>query len=153
MSCKHNSAKRPGFTLIELLVVIAIIATLAGVVAPSLFGNVGEARRTAARAQIDVFALALDSYRLDTHDYPSSLDGLRALRTPPTLHPEQATRWRGPYLRQEVPLDPWGRPWLYAAPGTVNPSSYDLYSLGRDGKVGGEDEDEDVTSWRGEVPR
>jgi len=141
---------RGGFTLIELLVVIAIIATLAGVVAPSLFGNVGQAKLTAARAQLDIFALALDAYRLDVGEYPSTAEALSVLRHSP-LDDFLRARWRGPYLRQEVPSDPWGRAWIYVAPGIVNPESYDLYSLGRDGAVGGVGENEDQTSWRGVV--
>jgi general secretion pathway protein G len=143
---------RGGFTLIELLVVIAIIATLASVVAPVLFGHVGEAKRTAGRAQLDVLGLALDAYRLDVGEYPSEEQGLRVLRHAP-LSEETLRGWRGPYLRQELPADPWGRPWIYRMPGTANPTSHDLYSLGRDGRVGGEGEDEDLTAWRGPVPR
>lgn len=144
--------RRRGFTLIELLVVVAIIATLASVVGPSLFGNVSEAKRTAARAQISAFALALDAYRLDLDDYPATSEGLEALRSAPTDQ-DRAARWRGPYLRQAVPKDPWGRSWIYLAPGEVNPASFDLYSLGRDGAPGGEGEDADVTSWSGEGVR
>jgi general secretion pathway protein G len=142
--------RRRGFTLIELLVVIAIIATLAGVVAPALFGNVGEAKRTAARAQLDIFGLALDAYRLDVGEYPSDGPGLRGLREAPA---EEALRrrWRGPYLRQGVPADPWGRPWVYRRAATGDAVGYELYSLGRDGRAGGEGEDADVTSWNGEV--
>lgn len=147
MSCNSRSV-RSGFTLIELLVVIAIIAALASVVAPSLFGNVATARRTAARAQLDVFALALDAYRLDTRDYPTTADGLQVLRIAP-VDPGVAALWRGPYLRQAVPMDPWGRPWIYVAPGVLNPDAYDLYTLGKDGKPGGTGEDEDLTSWGG----
>lgn len=143
-----RTGRRGGFTLIELLVVIAIIATLAAVVAPSLFGNVGEARRSAANAQVGIFALALDAYRLDMHDYPSTAEGLSALRTAPV---GAEGRWRGPYLRQQVPMDPWGRPYIYLAPGATNPDAYDLYSLGRDGRPGGSGEDADITSWRGPV--
>lgn len=149
---RWRSRARPGFTLVELLVVIAIIATLASVVAPSLFRNVGDARASAAKAQIQSLALALDTYRLDAFTYPTSAQGLQALRADPG--PVGAgSRWRGPYLQQEVPLDPWGRPFLYRSPGVVNTSSYDLYSLGRDGLVGGEGEDADVTSWNGSVDR
>lgn len=149
MRCSPNCPPR-GFTLIELLVVIAIIATLASVVAPALLNNVGEARRTAGRAQVDVLVLALDTYRLDVGDYPSAADGLQALRVAPSNEGQRA-RWRGPYLRQEVPRDPWDRPWVYRLPGSANPASFDLYSLGRDGQVGGTGEDEDLTSWRGAV--
>ena len=139
-----------GFTLIELLVVIAIIATLAAVVAPAIFRNVGDAKVNAAKSQVEIFALALDSYRIDNDLYPSSDQNLGALRTLPTTG-DTPRNWRGPYLRKAVPLDPWGRPYLYVAPGKENPTSYDLYSLGRDGKIGGDGEDADITSWGGVV--
>jgi len=139
-----------GFTLIELLVVIAIIATLAAVVGPSIFGNVGEARRSAAKSQLQIFALALDQYRLDNDTYPASEQGLDALRSIPVVGPPPPN-WKGPYMRQAVPADPWGRPYAYVAPGIVNPTAYDLYTLGRDGKLGGENEDADLTSWSGPV--
>jgi general secretion pathway protein G len=141
---------RAGFTLIELLVTIAIIATLAAIVAPALFGNVGEARRNSARSQIQILALALDAYRLDNDAFPTTDQGLEALRTLPGSGTPPAN-WKGPYLRQLVPTDPWGRPYVYAAPGIANPSSYDLYTLGKDGKPGGEGEDADITSWNGPV--
>ena len=141
---------RRGFTLIELLVTIAIIATLAAIVAPALFGNVGEARRNSARSQIQILALALDAYRLDNDAFPTTDQGLEALRTMP-VSGEPPGNWKGPYLRQLVPIDPWGRPYVYTAPGLVNPNSYDLYTLGKDGKPGGEGEDADITSWNGPV--
>ena len=146
----YRTERRSGFTLIELIVVIAIIATLASVVGPSLFGNVGDAKVNAARSQLQIFALALDSYRLDNDQYPSTDQGLSALRALP-LSGEPPKNWRGPYLRQGVPLDPWGRAYLFASPGIANPAGYDLYTLGRDGRVGGEGEDADVTSWNGPV--
>lgn len=147
----HPKSRR-GFTLVELLVVIAIVATLATVVAPSLFRNVSDARGSAAKAQVQTLALALDTYRLDSFEYPTTAQGLGALRADPG-QAGAASRWRGPYLQQEVPLDPWGRPFHYRSPGIVNPASYDLYTLGRDGLVGGEGEDADVTSWNGPVQR
>jgi general secretion pathway protein G len=143
-------AQRPGFTLIELLVTIAIIATLAGIIAPALFSNVGEARRNSAKSQIQIFALALDAYRVDNDAYPSTEQGIEALRTIP-VSGDAPRNWRGPYVRQLIPLDPWGRPYLYAAPGVANPNGYDLYTLGKDGKQGGEGEDADLTSWNGPV--
>jgi len=139
-----------GFTLIELLVTIAIIATLAAIVAPALFGNVGEARRNSARSQVQILSLALDAYRLDNDAFPTTDQGLEALRTMPVSGAPPAN-WKGPYLRQLVPMDPWGRPYVYTAPGVANPSSYDLYTLGKDGKPGGEGEDADITSWNGPV--
>jgi len=128
-----------GFTLIELLVVIAVIAVLAGLVGPMVFRNVGDAKVTAAKAQLELFGLALDQYRLDNDYYPSTAQGLEALRSTPQGEPA-ARNWRGPYLKKTVPLDPWGRAYTYAITG----SSYSLFSLGRDGKEGGEGEDRDI---------
>ena len=145
-----SSNRRPAFTLIEMLVVIAIIATLAAVVAPQVFRNVGDAKQSAAKSQIEIFALALDAYRLDNDQYPSTDQGLAALRIAPTTG-DLPRNWRGPYLRKTVPLDPWGRAYVYVAPGKVNVGTYDLYSLGRDGKLGGDGEDADITSWGGPV--
>jgi len=151
VSVRSDGRRGPiGFTLLELLVVLAIIATLVAVVAPSIFRNVGDAKTDAAKSQIEIFVLALDAYRLDSDTYPTSEQGLAALRTRPTAG-TLPRNWRGPYLTKDVPLDPWGRPYLYAAPGVANPASYDLYTLGRDGKVGGSDEDADITSWGGPV--
>ncbi|HEV8496995.1 MAG TPA: type II secretion system major pseudopilin GspG [Gemmatimonadaceae bacterium] len=151
MSSKTELRRRPqaGFTLIELLVTIAIIATLAAIVAPSLFGNIGEARRGTAKSQIQILSLALDAYRLDNEVFPTTEQGLEALRSVPVADPPP--NWKGPYLRQMVPLDPWGRAYVYVAPGVSNPNAYDLYTLGKDGKVGGEGEASDVTSWNGPV--
>jgi general secretion pathway protein G len=134
-----------------LIVVIVVISVLAGLVAPMMMGNVTDAKIEAARAQIELFGLALDAYRLDNDRYPTTTQGLAALRNRPDDEP-LPPRWRGPYLRKEVPLDPWGRAYLFRAPGSVNPTSYDLYSLGRDGQPGGGAEDADVTSWGGTLP-
>jgi general secretion pathway protein G len=133
-----------------MIVVIVVIAVLASLVGPMVFGNVTDAKIQAARTQIEMFGLALDAYRLDNDRYPTTEQGLAALRTEPTSDPAPR-RWRGPYLRKEVPLDPWGRPYLYRAPGVANPTSYDLYSLGRDGQPGGDGEDADITSWGGKI--
>ena len=144
--------RRDGFTLIELLVTIAIIATLAALVAPSLFGNIGDARHNTAKSQIQILELALDAYHLDNEAFPTTEQGLEALRTVPVVGDVPAN-WRGPYLRQLLPLDPWGRPYHYAAPGVVNSTSYDLYTLGKDGTPGGDGENADITSWNGTVAR
>lgn len=137
-----------GFTLIEILVVITVIAILAGLVSPMVFRNVGDAKISAARAQIEIFGLALDTYYLHNDYYPTTAQGLAALVTPPVLPPSRPPiSWRGPYLKKGIPLDPWGNPYLYLSPGTNNPTSYDLLSYGRDGKPGGTDEDSDLTSW------
>ena len=138
------------FTLIEILVVLAIIGTLAALVGPSVFRNVGDSRLEAARSQIELFALGLEQYRLDNHAYPSTGQGLSALRTMPASD-EAPRNWRGPYLRRVVPDDPWKRPYIYESPGRHNPTTYDLYTFGRDGRPGGENEDSDVTSWGGQI--
>ena len=137
------SRNTKGFTLIELLVVIVVIGMLAGLVGPMVFRHVGDAKISAAKAQLELFGLALDQYRLDNDYYPSTAQGLEALRTLPTGEPA-ARNWRGPYLKKAIPLDPWGRPYIYKAPGEQNPNGYDLLTYGRDGKPGGEGEDADI---------
>lgn len=132
-----------GFTLIELLVVLVVIAVLAGLVGPMVFRNVGDAKVTAAKAQLELFALALEQYRLDNDYYPSTAQGLEALRVVPSGEPA-ARNWRGPYLRKPVPLDPWGHAYGFRSPGERDPQHYDLWSHGRDGRQGGVGEDADV---------
>ncbi|HEX7051881.1 MAG TPA: type II secretion system major pseudopilin GspG [Longimicrobiales bacterium] len=139
-----------GFTLIEVMVVIAVIATLATLVAPSVFRNVGDARSATARSQVEILSSALESYRMDNLAYPTTEQGLQALRVRPA-DGAGLLNWRGPYLRKNVPDDPWGRPYHYVSPGKYNPESYDLYTLGRDGLAGGEGEDADITSWGGAI--
>ena len=130
--------KHVGFTLLELLVVIVIIGLLAGYVAPRYFAQVGKSEVQVARAQIDSLEKALDEYRLDTRHYPSSEQGLDAL----VSRPQGENGWNGPYLKKEVPNDPWGHPYVYRVPGAKG--DFDLYSLGKDGQPGGSGEDADV---------
>ena len=135
-----------GFTLLELLVVIIVLGLLAGLVAPRIIGRVSEARTATARTQIELLVVALDNYHLDNGSYPTTAQGLAALRTKPASEPVPRN-WRGPYLRKDVPLDPWDRPYVYRSPGEQTPGGFDLLSYGRDGQPGGEGEDADVTSW------
>lgn len=130
-----------GFTLLELLVVMVIIGLLAGYVAPRYFAQVGKSEVKVARAQIDAFEKALETYRLDVGRYPTTEQGLDALVKTPAGVP----KWQGPYLKKVVPPDPWGRPYLYKQPG--DHGDFDIQSLGQDGRSGGEAEDADIGNW------
>ncbi|MBK8247718.1 MAG: type II secretion system major pseudopilin GspG [Gemmatimonadetes bacterium] len=134
--------RRAGFTLIELVVVIIVLGLLAGLVAPQIFGRVSEARDVAAKTQMATLGAALDNYRLDNGRYPTTAQGLKVLRENPGA--AVAPAWRGPYLRKDVPTDPWGRAWVFTSPGARNPNGFDLMTLGRDGKAGGTGEDADL---------
>ena len=141
-----NGRRSGGFTLIEILVVIAVIAMLAALVGPNVCQHVGTARDATARSQIEMLGAALDAYRLNNARYPTTEQGLAALQVRPTTDPVP-NNWQGPYLRKEVPTDPWGRAYLFVSPGEMNTNGYDLVSLGADGEPGGEGEDADITSW------
>jgi general secretion pathway protein G len=142
-----TTARRRAFTLIELIVVIAIIATLASLVAPSVFRNTGDAKTVAARAQVEMLAVALEAFRLDIGSYPSTQEGLQVLVDATAAHSaSRAGKWRGPYLRRGLPTDPWGRPYAYENPSSLSGEWYTVTSLGRDGEPGGDGEDADVSS-------
>ncbi|HUQ48400.1 MAG TPA: type II secretion system major pseudopilin GspG [Gemmatimonadaceae bacterium] len=136
---------RRGLTLIELVVVLIVIGLLAGLVAPQILGRVSDARVTTAKTQIELLGVALENYHLDNGVYPSSQQGLGALRAKPSGMPE-ARNWRGPYLKKDVPVDPWGHPYIYRSPGEKDRAGFDVQTLGRDGKPGGTDEDADLSS-------
>lgn len=140
MQYRSYSAQR-GFTLLELLVVMVIIGLLAGYVAPKYFAQVGKSEVKTARAQIVSLEKALDQYRLDVGHYPSSEQGLAALFARPNDEP----KWDGPYLKKDVPLDPWGKAYVYKQPGEHG--DLDLYSYGKDGQAGGSGEAADITNW------
>jgi general secretion pathway protein G len=144
---QRRGIARLGFTLIEILVVITVIGLLAALVGPRILGRVSEAKSATAKAQLDLLSVALDNYRLDNGSYPSTDQGLAALQEKPTREPAPLN-WRGPYLKRAIPVDPWGRPYIYRSPGEHDPAGNDLSTLGRDGQPGGEDEDADITSWK-----
>ncbi|MCK4837263.1 MAG: type II secretion system major pseudopilin GspG [Desulfobulbaceae bacterium] len=130
-----------GFSLIEIMVVMIIIGLLASFIGPQLFGKLGKAKQTTAKAQIEMLMTALDAYRLDVDKYPSQQEGLEALVRDPG-----ESDWTGPYLaKAKIPLDPWKHPYLYRNPGQTG--EVEISSLGKDNKEGGEGEDADVNSW------
>ena len=137
-----QAARSAGFTLLELLVVMVIIGLLAGIVAPRYFAQVGKSQVKAVKAQVDGLDKALEQYRIDVGHLPTNEQGLAALQ----LQPSGEQNWAGPYLKKDVPLDPWGNPYNYVVPGTHN-NDYDLWSWGRDGKQGGTGEDADIGNW------
>ena len=134
--------KDQGFTLIELLIVMIILGLLAALVGPRMFGKVDKAKQRAAKAQITLFETTLDTYRLDVGAYPTTEEGLQALR----VKPDSTKEWDGPYLTKAIPMDPWGNPYVYESPGEHG--EYDIICLGADASPGGEKTDMDIVSWK-----
>ena len=140
---ERRRRSQSGLTLIEMLVVVTIIALFAAIVGPSMFKQGDKARVTAARAQMNSFMTALGSYKLDTGMFPTTEQGLQALRE----RPGNLAQWNGPYLPKEVPTDPWGHPFAYKFPGEHGDEP-DIISYGADGAPGGTDISEDIVSWK-----
>lgn len=136
-----RACSQEGFTLIEVLVVMVILSLLVGFVGMDYFRHIGPSKQKAAKAQIEMFGTALDSFRLSVGRYPTTAEGLQALRVNPGVD-----TWDGPYLKKEIPMDPWGRPYVYSCPGQHG--DYDLVSYGADGQEGGEGENADIVSWK-----
>ncbi len=138
-----RNRRQAGVTLIEMMVVVVIIALFAALVLPRMMGQADKARKTAARAQINAYLTALGSYKLDTGNYPTTEQGLQALRA----KPENVNGWQGPYTDKEIDPDPWGHPYLYRFPGEHGDEP-DLTSYGADGQPGGDGINADIVSWK-----
>lgn len=145
MNIRHKSRARlrAGVTLIEMLVVVTIIALFAALVVPRLLNRADEARKVAAKTQIEQFMNAVSTYKLDTGLYPNTEQGLQALR----VKPESLEQWRGPYIPKEVPNDPWGHPYSYKYPGEHGDEP-DIICYGADGQSGGDGINADIVSWK-----
>ena len=138
----RQSSNDAGFTLIEMLVVLGIIGLITALVGPQVIGYLGRAKTDTAKAEIQNLGVAIDLFRLDVGRYPNDQEGLKAL----IAAPDRVTKWNGPYLRQKsVPSDPWGRTYVYRAPGQRGP--FDLYTLGADNMAGGTGENQDIANW------
>lgn len=137
----NSSRHARGFTLLELLVVMVIIGLLAAYVGPKYFSQIGKSEVKTVKAQIVGFEKALQQYRLDTGRFPSTEQGLTALQA----RPANVAKWDGPYLEKALPMDPWGRAYVYVSPGEHG--DFDISSTGRDGRPGGDGVDADITNW------
>ena len=133
-----------GFTLIEIMVVVVILGILAALVVPQVMGRPDQAKVTVAQNDIRAIGAALDMYKLDNQNYPSTQQGLEALVKKPTGNPP-AKNWNAEGYLKKLPVDPWGNTYLYLSPGTRG--KIDLYSLGADGQEGGEGGDADIGNW------
>jgi general secretion pathway protein G len=140
---RKRNGSQAGVTLIEMMVVVTIIALFAALVLPRMLGQADKARKTAARAQINAYSTALGSYKLDTGIFPTTEQGLQALR----VKPENVNNWQGPYLLKDVENDPWGHPYLYRYPGEHGDEP-DIISYGADGQPGGDGINADILSWK-----
>jgi general secretion pathway protein G len=138
-------ARQSGFSLVEILVVLVIMGLLISIVAPTVLNRADDARVQKVQADFKAIETALKIYRLDNYVYPTTEQGLQALVEPSTLEPEPRNFKQGGYL-PELPIDPWGRPYLYLSPGEHG--EVDLYSLGADGLSGGEGQNADIGNWK-----
>jgi general secretion pathway protein G len=131
-----------GFTLLELMVVLLILALLATIAAPQVMKHLSKAKTETAKIQVDALTASVNYFQLDTGRYPTDQEGLKAL----IERPANETKWDGPYIQKRDSLiDPWGRPYLYKHPGQHR--DVDIYTLGSDGKEGGEGDARDVGNW------
>jgi general secretion pathway protein G len=137
----NNNRSRRAFTLIEMLVVILILAILASLIIPRLISRTDDAKIAKAKSDIATLSSCLQAYRLDNDKYPTTEEGLVALRSAPS----DAPHWKGPYIDKDIPNDPWGNPYVYQSPGPSG-QDYLITSYGSDGQPGGEGNAADITS-------
>ena len=130
-----------GFTLIELMVVILILAILAALVVPRVIGKADQAKVSKAQADLATLSSALQEFRVNCDRYPTTEEGLQALRTAPS---DVSSKWKGPYIDKDIPNDPWEHPYHYAYPGQGGKDSYELLSYGGDGQQGGDGLNADI---------
>ena len=140
---KRRRANQTGVTLIEMLVVVTIIALFAGLVGLRMWKQADKARVTAARAQINSLMAALNTYKMDTGQFPTTEQGLAVLRAAPA----GVNNWQGPYLERELPNDPWGNPYIYHYPSEQGDEP-EIVSYGADGQPGGDGINADIVSWK-----
>ncbi|WP_156820887.1 type II secretion system major pseudopilin GspG [Dasania marina] len=144
-----RTAKRlqQGFSLIEIMVVLVIIGLLVSIVAPNVLDRADDARVQKVQADFSTIATTLKMYRLDNYNYPTSEQGLEALVNKPSIDPIPSNWKKNGYL-EEMPKDPWGRPYLYLSPSEFSDNDFDIYTLGADGVTGGEDQNADLGTWK-----
>jgi general secretion pathway protein G len=140
---RKQTRREAGVTLIEMMVVVVIIALFAALVLPKMMGQANKAKKTAAHAQINAYMTALGSYQLDTGVYPTTEQGLQALR----VKPENVNNWQGPYTQKDIGPDPWGNPYSYHYPGEHGDDP-DIVCYGADGQPGGDGMNADIVSWK-----
>lgn len=128
-----------GFTLVEIMIVVVILGLLVGLVGPKVVNRLKQAEKGTAKAQIEMLCTTVDTFRLDMRRYPKELDEL-------VRKPSDDKNWDGPYLKKDMPTDPWGQPYIYKCPGDEG-RDYDIMSYGADGQAGGDGENADINNW------
>ena len=144
---QQNRSVQQGFSLIEIMVVLVIIGLLVSIIAPNVLDRADDARVQKVHADFSTIATVLKLYRLDNYSYPSSDQGLEALVEKPSIDPIPNNWKKGGYL-DELPRDPWGRPYLYLSPAEFGDGDFDIYTMGADGVAGGEDQNADIGNWQ-----
>ena len=139
MKKEKKMLRQRGFTLVEIMIVVVILGLLVGLVGPKIFKQFEKAERGTAKAQIEMLGTACDTFRLDMRRYPKDLEEL-------VRKPSDDKNWEGPYLKKELPKDPWDRPYIYKCPGDEG-RDYDIMSYGADGQPGGDGENADINNW------